>query len=125
MPLNTPHTYDDTKPFAHAVARLLEKQHPEHVVEKMEKALRKGKVLIDWSQNHITKTTVNVYSLRARPQPTVSTPLTWDEVEACLAAEDAALLHFEADAVLERVEKHGDLFAPVVELEQRVPELSV
>ena len=124
VPLNTPHTYDDTKPFAHAIARLLEKHYPDHVVEKMEKALRKGKVLIDWSQNHITKTTVNVYSLRARPRPTVSTPVTWDEVEACLSAEDADLLRFEADAVLDRVQQHGDLFEPVRELKQKLPAAS-
>ena len=124
VPLNTPHTYDDTKPFAHALARLLEKQHPDKVVEKMDKALRTGKVLIDWSQNHITKTTVCVYSLRARPRPTVSTPVTWDEVEDALAARDPALLTFEAGTVLERVERDGDLFEPVATLEQKLPKLA-
>ena len=83
------------------------------------KELRKGKVLIDWSQNDEHKTTVSVYSLRARERPTVSTPLSWDEVEGA----DPAALVFEAADVLERVEEHGDLFAPVVELEQRLPDL--
>jgi bifunctional non-homologous end joining protein LigD len=115
-------TYDDTKPFAHAIARLLEKQRPDRVVERMDKELRGGKVLIDWSQNHITKTTVCVYSMRARTRPTVSTPVTWDEVEAALDARDPSLLTFEAPQVLDRVERHGDLFRPVVELEQGLPE---
>ena len=79
-------TYDDTKPFARAVAELLEKQHPKQVVSRMTKSLREGKVLIDWSQNDEHKTTVCVYSLRAKERPTVSTPVTWDEVEAALAA---------------------------------------
>jgi bifunctional non-homologous end joining protein LigD len=122
VPLNTPHTYDQTKPFAHAIARLLEKQHPDRVVERMEKELRGGKVLIDWSQNHITKTTICVYSLRARPRPTVSTPVTWDEVAAALDARDPSLLTFEAPAVLDRVKTQGDLFRPVLELEQHLPE---
>ena len=123
VPLNTPHTYDDTKPFAHAVARLLEKRHPDHALEKMDKALRKGKVLIDWSQNHITKTTVSVYSLRARPEPTVSTPLTWDEVERGRQPDGAGRLRFVAGDVLERLDRSGDLFAPVLELEQRLPKV--
>ena len=126
VPLNVDGvTYEDTKPFAHAIARLLEKEHPDRVVEKMEKDLRVGKVLIDWSQNHITKTTVCVYSMRARPRPTVSTPVTWDEVAAALDARDPSLLTFEAPDVLERVEAHGDLFRPVIELEQQLPPLTV
>ena len=84
VPLNTPVTYDETKPFAHALAQLLEKQHPELVVSNMKKELRKGKVFVDWSQNDDFKTTVCVYSLRARERPTVSTPVTWDEVEEAL-----------------------------------------
>jgi bifunctional non-homologous end joining protein LigD len=123
VPLNTPHTYDDTKPFAHAIARLLEKHHPEHALEKMDKSLRRGKVLIDWSQNHITKTTICVYSLRARPHPTVSTPISWEEVERGREADGATRLHFEADEVLERLERSGDLFAPVLELEQHLPQI--
>jgi bifunctional non-homologous end joining protein LigD len=109
-------TYDDTKPFAHAVARLLEDERPDLVVSRQRKDLRKGKVLVDWSQNDEHKTTVAVYSLRARERPTVSTPVTWEEVEA-------GDLSFEAGEVLERVERHGDLFAPVLELRQELPRL--
>ncbi len=120
-PLNTAVSYEQTKPFAHALARLLEARHPELVVSQMAKDLRKGKVFIDWSQNDPVKTTVCVYSLRARERPTVSTPLTWDEVEAVASKEDPELVVFEADSVLERVERDGDLFAPVAELEQPLP----
>jgi bifunctional non-homologous end joining protein LigD len=116
VPLNTPVTYDDTKPFAQAIAQLLEKQHPKLVVSSMKKSLRGGKVFIDWSQNSRHKTTVAVYSLRARAQPTVSTPVTWDEIE-----DDSLELVFETVDVLERVEEHGDLFAPVLELSQKLP----
>jgi bifunctional non-homologous end joining protein LigD len=123
VPLNTPHTYEDTKPFAHAMARLLEKHHPDHALEKMDKGLRRGKVLIDWSQNHITKTTICAYSLRARPEPTVSTPISWEEVERGRDTDGAQRLHFEADDVLERLERSGDLFAPVLELEQHLPRI--
>ena len=121
VPLNTPVTYAETKPFAHALARLLEQRHPQDVLSVMTKELRKGKVFIDWSQNDDSKTTVCVYSLRARPRPTVSTPVTWDEVAAVVDAGDPDLLVFEAAEVLERVTRHGDLFAPVVELEQTLP----
>jgi bifunctional non-homologous end joining protein LigD len=116
-------SYDDTKPLAQALARHLESQHPELVVSSMKKELRRGKVLIDWSQNDEHKTTVCVYSLRARERPTVSTPLSWQEVESALAAEDADALVFEADEVLARVEERGDLFEPVLRLEQELPEL--
>jgi bifunctional non-homologous end joining protein LigD len=122
VPLNVPDvTYDDTKPFARAVAELLEKQHPELVVSRMSKELRPGKVLVDWSQNDEHKTTVNVYSLRARERPTVSTPVTWDEVDECLEAGDPSLLVFEQDDVLRRVESDGDIFGPVVTLVQELP----
>jgi bifunctional non-homologous end joining protein LigD len=122
VPLNVPDvTYDDTKPFARAVAELLEKQHPELVVSRMSKELRPGKVLVDWSQNDEHKTTVNVYSLRARERPTVSTPVTWDEVDECLEAGDPSLLVFEQDDVLQRVESDGDIFGPVVTLVQELP----
>jgi bifunctional non-homologous end joining protein LigD len=121
VPLNTPVSYDDTKPFAKAVAELLEKQHPELVVSRMSKDLRPGKVLVDWSQNDEHKTTVNVYSLRARDRPTVSTPVAWDDVDACLEAGDPALLVFEQDEVLRRVERDGDMFAPVLTLTQELP----
>lgn len=119
LPLNTPITYAQTSPFARTVAELLEQQEPKLVVSQQSKDLRKGKVLVDWSQNVDFKTTVCVYSLRAREHPTVSTPITWDEVEAAQKPED---LRFEAPQVLERVEAHGDLYAPVLELEQRLPE---
>jgi bifunctional non-homologous end joining protein LigD len=118
VPLNSDVTYEDTKPFAKAVAELLEKQHPELVVSRMSKDLRPGKVLVDWSQNDEHKTTVNVYSLRAKDRPTVSTPVTWDEVAAC---SDAADLRFEQDEVLNRVQRDGDLFAPVLTLVQELP----
>jgi bifunctional non-homologous end joining protein LigD len=121
VPLNTPITYNETKPFAHAVAKRLEDEHPKDVLSVMAKDLRKGKVFIDWSQNDDSKTTVCVYSLRARPQPTVSTPVSWDEVEGVLKAGDPAVLAFEAPDVLERVAKDGDLFAPLASLEQTLP----
>ena len=108
-----------TKPLSQALARHLEAEHPKLVVSSQKKELRKGKVLIDWSQNDEHKTTVSVYSLRARERPTVSTPVDWDEV---VAADPDALV-FEASHVLERMEARGDLFAPVLELEQRLPEL--
>jgi bifunctional non-homologous end joining protein LigD len=122
VPLNTPVTYEQSKAFAHALARLLERQHPREIVSVMKKELRRGKVFIDWSQNDEHKTTVCVYSLRAMPEPTVSTPVTWAEVEVAAAGGDPAALRFTADQVVERVERDGDLFAPVVELEQQLPE---
>jgi bifunctional non-homologous end joining protein LigD len=123
VPLNTPVTYDETKPFARALAMLLEKQHPKLIVSTQAKAKRKGKVLVDWSQNDDAKTTVCVYSLRARERPTVSTPLEWDEVESALRRRDAERLVFDSEAVLKRVERNGDLFAPVLDLEQTLPSL--
>jgi len=123
IPLNASITYETTKPFAKAIAQLLEKQTPDQVVSKMKKVEREGKVFVDWSQNHQRKTTIAVYSLRAREQPTVSTPVTWEEVESVADSGDSSTLVFEADAVLERIERHGDLFAPVLELEQELPEL--
>jgi bifunctional non-homologous end joining protein LigD len=124
VPLNTDDvTYDDTKPFARAVAELLEKQHPKQVVSRMTKSLRAGKVLIDWSQNDDHKTTICVYSLRAKELPTVSTPVTWDEVEAASRRRSGKVLTFEYDEVLKRVERDGDLFAPVLALRQALPPL--
>jgi bifunctional non-homologous end joining protein LigD len=123
LPLNTDVTYDQTKPFARAVAELLAKQHPEKVVSVMTKEARPGKVFVDWSQNDRHKTTVCVYSPRARERPTVSTPLAWEEVEEALAQERAELLSFECGDVLERVAERGDLFAPVLTLRQQLPEL--
>ena len=121
VPLNGPATYDATKTFAHAVARLLEAEQPGRVLSRMAKALRPGKVFVDWSQNDLHKTTVCVYSLRAKDRPTVSTPVRWDEVEEVAASRDAARLVFEADEVLRRVDRHGDLFAPVLSLRQELP----
>ena len=119
-PLNSEATYDQTKPFAHELARALEQKHPELVVSDMKKSLREGKVLVDWSQNDVHKTTVCVYSLRARPQPTVSTPVTWEEVGHCLESGDANALTFTSAQVLERVGQHGDVFAPVLTLRQQL-----
>jgi bifunctional non-homologous end joining protein LigD len=120
VPLNRPHTHDQCSSFAQAVAQVLEKHHGDRVTSVMAKAVRPGKVFIDWSQNSRHKTTIAVYSLRARPRPTVSTPVTWDEVEA---AAEGASLGFEAGEVLDRVTTHGDLFAPAVTLEQALPDL--
>jgi bifunctional non-homologous end joining protein LigD len=121
VPLNVDDVdYDSgTKLLSNALARHLEGEHPELIVSSQKKELRRGKVLIDWSQNDEHKTTVAVYSLRARERPTVSTPLEWAEVEAA----DPGALVFESDDVLARVEERGDLFAPVAELRQALPEL--
>ncbi|HWW89727.1 MAG TPA: DNA ligase D [Solirubrobacteraceae bacterium] len=122
VPLNSPDvTFEQTKPFAKAVAELFEQTEPELVVSRMTKARRPGKVLIDWSQNDRNKTTVCAYSLRARERPTASTPVAWDEVRAALDAGDPQALAFEAPAVLERVAERGDLFAPVLSLVQKLP----
>ena len=124
VPLNSPTSYEVTKPFAHALARLLENEHRELVVSDMKKQLRVGKVFVDWSQNDQHKTTISVYSLRAREHPTVSTPVKWEEVEQALKKKDATLLVFEADQVLDRVQKMGDLFEPVLTLKQKLPKLA-
>jgi len=124
VPLNTKTTYEETKPFAHAVARLLEQEHSELVVSDMKKAVRANKIFVDWSQNDRHKTTIAVYSLRARERPTVSTPITWDEVEQTLKKKDAQRLVFEATDVLKRVEKMGDLFEPILKLKQKLPQLA-
>src|SRR5271154_4959472 len=123
VPLNTPTNYELTKTFSHALAQLLEHEHPELVVSDMKKQVRTGKVLVDWSQNDEHKTTVAVYSLRAREHPTVSTPVSWDEVERALKKKDANSLVFEAKQVVVRVGKMGDLFAPTLALKQRLPNL--
>ncbi len=121
VPVNTPVTYDETKGFAHALARVLEKAYPELILSEMKKALRVGKVFVDWSQNDDYKTTVCVYSLRAKDAPTVSTPVTWEEVERCLKEKDPSLLVFESDKVIARVQEVGDLFEPVLKLKQKMP----
>jgi bifunctional non-homologous end joining protein LigD len=121
VPLNTPTNFDATKMFARALAQLLQHDHPKEVVSDMSKQLRTGKVFVDWSQNDEHKTTVAVYSLRAREHPTVSTPVKWEEVEKALKKKDASLLVFEAPQVVSRVEKMGDLFEPLLELKQKLP----
>jgi bifunctional non-homologous end joining protein LigD len=124
VPLNTPVSYEQIKPFARAVAELLERRHPRQVISRMAKDLRPGKVLIDWSQNDEHKTTVCVYSLRARERPTISTPLEWEEVERAARARREPNLSAEPQELLERVQRHGDLFAPLLSLTQELPDLS-
>ena len=123
VPLNTPTTFDATKLFSHALAQLLEQQHPGQVVSDMKKKIRAGKVFVDWSQNDEHKTTIAVYSLRAREHPTVSTPVTWEEVERTLKKKDARLLVFESSDTIKRYEQDGDVFAPVLSLKQKLPDL--
>src|SRR6187399_1021070 len=121
VPLNTSVTYDQTKDLSRSLAQYLEHEHANSVTSNMSKAVRKGKVFVDWSQNDEHKTTICVYSLRAREEPTVSTPVTWNEVENCLKKKNAELLRFRSDQTLARVEKHGDLFEPVETLKQKLP----
>ena len=123
VPLGTDVDYRATKPFAKRVAEVLEQRMPELVVSRMAKRIRSGKVFVDWSQNDDFKTTVNVYSLRARERPTVSTPVSWDEVAACREQRDEGVITFEADEVLTRVEEQGDLFAPALSVKQQLPAL--
>ncbi len=123
VPLHGPASYEKTKAFAHELARLLERQYPDRVVSDMKKSLRTGKVFVDWSQNDQYKTTVCVYSLRAKERPTASTPVAWREVERCLRNEDPDSLVFEAAKALERATRLGDLFQPVLELRQKLPPL--
>jgi bifunctional non-homologous end joining protein LigD len=104
-------TSEQASDQARAFAERLERDQPRRVTSRMTKALRTGKVLIDWSQNNGSKTTVAPYSLRARESPTVSTPVSWDEVAACRQPQD---LFFTAGAALDRVARHGDLFAPLL-----------
>ena len=125
VPLNSSCTYEITKGFSHALAQLLEKEHPRQVTSNMRKDLRAGKVFVDWSQNDEHKSTVCVYSLRIAERPTVSTPLTWEEVEAAIAAEAPARLIFETEQVLDRVQTFGDLHAPVANLKQTLPRLAL
>lgn len=118
VPLNTPHTHDHASSFALAVGQLLAKQRPKDVLVEMNKKQRTGKVFVDWSQNSRHKTTIAVYSMRARPRPTVSTPITWEEV-AVGADGDAPI--FETADVLDRIEDLGDLFAPTLTVQQDLP----
>jgi bifunctional non-homologous end joining protein LigD len=121
VPLNTPTAYEKTKTFARTLAERFEEEHPDKVVSNMKKSSRQGKVFIDWSQNDDHKTTVSVYSLRAKEQPTVSTPVFWEEVAQ--SAKKGQPLSFTSDEVLARAEKHGDIFAPVLSLKQKLPAL--
>src|SRR5213078_1230631 len=122
VPLNSALTYDATQPFARAVAEVLEKAHPDKIVAEMAKNLRVGNVFIDWSQNADHKTTIGVYSLRAkRSRPYVSMPVEWQELTKALRKEDVDLLEFEPDAALKRLKRVGDLFAPVLKLKQKLP----
>ena len=121
LPLNADPTYDQTKQFAKTVAETMEKHYRDRVVSRMTKSLRTGKVLIDWSQNTEHKTTVCPYSLRARPQPTVSTPVRWEEIEEAVRSRDAGRLVFTAGQAIERLEREGDIFAPVLTMRQELP----
>lgn len=121
LPLNTPAAYEDTAGFAKAIAGLLAKHNPDAVTDNMRKDLRTNKVFIDWSQNRSRKTTVTAYSLRAKAEPAVSTPITWDETDDLAAGGDAEAVSFVTADVLERVTEVGDLWAPVTELEQQLP----
>jgi len=118
VPLDASSPWEDVHAYARALAQRLEKEQPKLVVWNMKKELRKGKVLVDWSQNNAAKTTIAVYSLRAREAPTVSTPVTWDEVERCRKPDD---LRFTNDAVLQRVQSSGDLFEPILGGGQSLP----
>ena len=124
VPLNTATTYEKTKPFASAVAERMRETMPARIVTRMQKNLRGGKVFIDWSQNDEHKTTVSVYSLRAKSRPTVSTPVKWNEVQRCARSTDPGSLAFDTMQVLQRMKKFGDLFAPVLTLKQRLPTLA-
>jgi bifunctional non-homologous end joining protein LigD len=121
VPLNIDVSYEQTKPFARRIAELLEQRMPELVVSRMTKRLRPGKVLVDWSQNDAHKTTVTVYSVRARERPTVSAPIGWEEVQGCLEERDPEFLSFETEAVLERVARDGDPFATLLSTRQQLP----
>jgi len=118
VPLDATAPWEDVHAYARRLAQRLEKEHPKLVVWNMKKELRKGKVLVDWSQNNAAKTTISVYSLRAREHPTVSTPVTWDEVQSCRRADD---LRFTSADTLARVDEHGDLFAPILDGGQKLP----
>ena len=123
IPMNTPTSYEQTQPFAKALAALLAHEHPDEITAVMAKSQRKRKIYVDWAQNMLHKTTVCAYSVRAREQPTVSAPLSFDEIERAISRRSAKGLVFEADAMLRRVEKVGDLFEPALKLKQRLPDI--
>ncbi len=120
IPLNTPADYESTKTFSKTLAETVERQYPGRAVSNMSKEMRVGKVFIDWSQNSESKTTVNVYSLRAKDRPYVSVPVKWEELKRALEKADPASLFMEAGEVLKRVEKVGDLFLPLLKLKQKI-----
>ena len=124
LPLNTPVSYETVQPFAHTVATLLAKEYPDRIVAEMAKSRRANKIFIDWSQNSDFKTTVGVYSLRAKSgQPFVSLPVTWDELSRALKTRKKDGLYFGPEAALKRLRKVGDLFAPVLSTRQKLPKL--
>jgi bifunctional non-homologous end joining protein LigD len=120
-PIAGSQSYADVKQFARAVAHRLEKDHPDLVVGSGRRSVRGGRVLVDWLQNNPRRSTVAAYSLRAMPWPTVSTPVAWEEVEQALDARDGGLLTFQPGGVIERVERLGDLFRPVLESREQLP----
>jgi bifunctional non-homologous end joining protein LigD len=123
VPLNTEVSYESTQPFAKSIAQLLESEHPDLIVSQMPTAKRRGKVFVDWSKNSEHKSTVAVYSLRAKAErPFVAMPVSWDELNRALKREDANALFFAPDAALERVKKSGDLFAASLTLKQKLPQ---
>ena len=122
VPLNVPVSYAVTQPFAQAVAELMAQEYPDRIVSEMAKSLRTGKVFIDWSQNADHKTTIGVYSLRAKSErPNVSMPVRWEELRAAMRRRDAERLYWTADEALKRLQQLGDLFAPVLKLKQQLP----
>jgi bifunctional non-homologous end joining protein LigD len=122
VPLNTRATYEMTKSFARSIAQFLEREHPELIVSEMAKMKRKGKVFIDWSQNSEHKSTVAVYSLRAKGErPLVAMPVTWNELRNAVKKNDASSLFFGPEAALKRLKKTGDLFTPALGLKQKLP----
>lgn len=123
VPLNTPVDYEQTSAFSRELAFQMAREHPLEIVPKMTKSLRAGKVFIDWSQNDAHKTTVCVYSLRAKERPMVSTPVSWDEVATALKRK--RLLGFDSEEVLKRVDSYGDLFEPILSLKQKLPKLEL
>lgn len=125
VPLITPVTFGQTKDLPRAMAGLMARDDPKHVTANMRKDLRAGKVFVDWSQNDNHKTTVSAYSLRAREYPTVSTPVSWEELEEAKKRKDASRLVFRSEQALERIETRGDLFTPVLELKQKLPAMSL
>lgn len=121
VPINTPVAHSQTSSFALAVGQLLERQHRDRVLVDMTRAKRPGKIFVDWSQNSRAKTTIGAYSLRGGPIPTVSTPLSWDEVETLVATRDAESMVFGPDEVVARVAEVGDLFEAVLTTQQQLP----